>query len=130
MRGRIREEARHACHHEALRRIGGQTTVSIGDGGNPGLLLAMRRHANFIELVPLGRIGAGGSTLVILVASVWAIITFFEPPFFVPGGLASFESGGIEMLKRAVLAAGLVLFLGTAAHAAPVTYVFETPGVV
>lgn len=103
-------------------RLRGQTKISIGDGGNQELLLAMRRHANFIEFVPLaliliallemngaptlaihalgaglvvfrvshalglkadtvqgaGRaIGAAGSTLVILVASVWAIITFF-----------------------------------------------------
>ena len=103
-------------------RMRGQTKVSIGDGGNPELLLAMRRHANFIEFVPLtliliaiiemngapalaihalgagcvafrishavgikadtiqgaGRtIGAGGSTLVLLIAAVWAIATFF-----------------------------------------------------
>ena len=100
----------------------GKTGVSIGDGGNQQLLLAMRRHSNFIEFVPLalliialleangvsataihalcgslvvfrlchafgikadtvkgaGRaIGAAGSTLVILVASVWAIVTYF-----------------------------------------------------
>ena len=103
-------------------RLRGSSGVSIGDGGNPELLLAMRRHANFIEFVPLililmgileingvsstaihvmgaglvvarichavgikadtmqslpRGIGAGGSTLIMLVASVWAIITFF-----------------------------------------------------
>ena len=97
----------------------GKTKIPIGDGGNTDLLLAMRRHANFIEFVPLaliligllemngapataihalggglvvvraahafglkadtvagaGRtIGAAGSTLIILVASVWAIV--------------------------------------------------------
>ncbi len=31
----------------------GKTGISIGDGGNPELLLAMRRHANFVEYVPL-----------------------------------------------------------------------------
>ena len=31
----------------------GKTGVSIGDGGNTELLLAMRRHANFVEYVPL-----------------------------------------------------------------------------
>ena len=100
----------------------GKLKVSVGDGGDPELLLAMRRHANFVEFVPLalilvallelggvsgtaihamgaglvvariahatglkadtlsnpGRaIGAAGSTLVILVASVWAIVNFF-----------------------------------------------------
>ena len=95
--------------------------VAIGDGGNPELLLRMRRQANFIENVPLaliliallemhsvsstaihvlggglllGRIlhfigfgedirnvargaGTGLSVLVIAVASVWAIVSFF-----------------------------------------------------
>ncbi len=31
----------------------GKTKISVGDGGNPDLLLAMRRHANFAEWVPL-----------------------------------------------------------------------------
>ncbi len=101
----------------------GKTGISIGDGGNQELLLAMRRHGNFVEYVPLaliligilefngapagalhalgaglvvfrvahavglkadtihgwGRaIGAGGTALVIVVASVWAIVTFFR----------------------------------------------------
>ncbi|MBW2244616.1 MAG: MAPEG family protein [Deltaproteobacteria bacterium] len=34
-------------------KLRGSTGVSIGDGGNPQLLLAMRRHANFVEYVPL-----------------------------------------------------------------------------
>ena len=34
----------------------GKTGVSIGDGGNQDLLLAMRRHANFVEYVPLALI--------------------------------------------------------------------------
>lgn len=100
----------------------GKTGVSIGDGGKIELLLAMRRHANFVEYVPLalilimllemngvgataihslgaalvvcriahavglkadtmqgmGRlIGAAGTALVTLVASVWAIVIYF-----------------------------------------------------
>jgi uncharacterized membrane protein YecN with MAPEG domain len=31
----------------------GKLNISVGDGGNANLLLAMRRHANFIEWVPL-----------------------------------------------------------------------------
>ena len=102
----------------------GKTGISIGDGGNQDLLLAMRRHANFTEYVPIalvlialleangvsstaihamgaalvitrashamglkadtiqgaGRlVGAAGSTLVILVASIWAIVAYFMP---------------------------------------------------
>lgn len=100
----------------------GKTGVSIGDGGKIELLLAMRRHANFVEYVPLalilimllemngvgataihslgaalvvcriahavgikadtmqgmGRlVGAAGTALVTLVASVWAIVIYF-----------------------------------------------------
>ena len=98
------------------------TGVSIGDGGNLEVVAAMRRHANFVEFVPLDLIligllelngvggtaihalgatlvvarvlhaigyradeslnalrtlGAIGSTLVTIVASVWAIALFF-----------------------------------------------------
>ena len=100
----------------------GKTGISVGDGGNQDLLLAMRRHSNFAEAVPIvliliallemnavsattihvmgvcllvfrtahavglkgdtiqgvGRlIGAGGTALLTLVASVWAIVVFF-----------------------------------------------------
>lgn len=103
-------------------RLRGATKISIGDGGDPQLLLAMRRQANFLEYVPLalvlfgvlelngvspvaihcmgavlvaariahatglkadtiqsaGRLaGALGTLLVSLVASIWAIVTFF-----------------------------------------------------
>jgi uncharacterized protein len=34
----------------------GKLNVSVGDGGNRDLLLAMRRHANFTEWVPLALI--------------------------------------------------------------------------
>lgn len=34
----------------------GKTGISVGDGGNPDLLLAMRRHSNFVEYVPLALI--------------------------------------------------------------------------
>lgn len=103
-------------------RIRGQTQISVGDGGNEDLLVAMRRHANFVEGVPLllilfallemngvgdmamhimgavlvvARIahavglkkdtvqnlmrfvGAAGTALLTVVASVWAIVLFF-----------------------------------------------------
>ena len=100
----------------------GRLNISFGDGGDASLSLAMRRHANFVEYVPLtliliamlevqgvagywihvfgaalvaarishafglkpdtvnniGRIvGAGGTALVLLVVSVWAIVLYF-----------------------------------------------------
>ena len=106
----------------AVGRVRGSTGVSIGDGGNLEVIAAMRRHANFIEFVPLTliliglleangvaggaihglggglviarlshafgyradgtmgtfrAIGAVGSTLILAVASVWAIVVFF-----------------------------------------------------
>ena len=102
--------------------IRGKKKISIGDGGDMELLLAIRRHGNFTEWVPLtliligllevggvsttaihalgaglvvsrishaaalkadtiegiGRIvGAGGTTVVLAVASVWSIVLFF-----------------------------------------------------
>ena len=101
----------------------GRFDVSLGDGGHPELLLAIRRHGNFAEWVPLaliligilelegvtaraihalgavlvlsrishavglkadamqsiGRlIGAAGRALVTVVASIWAIVIFFN----------------------------------------------------
>jgi uncharacterized membrane protein YecN with MAPEG domain len=103
-------------------RLRGKLNVSIGDGGHRELLLAMRRHANFAEYVPIaliliallemngvsriavhalgaalvvarachavgleadsmsgaGRfVGAAGTALVVVVASVWSIACFF-----------------------------------------------------
>lgn len=99
-------------------RLRARLNIAIGDGGNQELLLAMRRHANFAEWVPLalvlvllmelngasgfwlhllgitlvaarcahafdlqadsmqgkGRaLGAGGTLLVVLIASLWLI---------------------------------------------------------
>ena len=98
-------------------RLRGSTGISVGDGGNADLLLAMRRHGNFAESVPilliligllemnevgttaihamgaslvlfriahamglkqdisnpLRAIGAGGTALLTVVASIWAV---------------------------------------------------------
>ncbi|MEZ5497786.1 MAG: MAPEG family protein [Steroidobacteraceae bacterium] len=101
----------------------GKLDISIGDGGNKELLLAMRRHANFAEWVPIALIlivlmemrgvdtrwvhglgaglvvarvchalglkadsmksylrlvGAGGTALIIAIASVWSIFSYFQ----------------------------------------------------
>jgi hypothetical protein len=105
----------------ACGRIRGKSHISIGDGGNLEMMTAMRRQANFIEVVPLaliligllemngvgsgaihglgaglvvvrlchafgfradGRfaplraIGAGGSTLILVITSIWAIVLY------------------------------------------------------
>lgn len=101
----------------------GKTGISIGDGGNSDMLLAMRKQANFVEYVPMlliliglleangtgplalhimgaslvvsriahplglradtmqgiGRvIGAAGTALLTLIASIWAIVIFVQ----------------------------------------------------
>ena len=101
----------------------GRLKVSVGDGGNDQLTLAMRRHANFVEYVPMaliliallemrgisptaihvmgagllaarvlhavglkadtmagvGRlIGAAGTALITVVASIWCVVAFFR----------------------------------------------------
>lgn len=38
---------------QAVGRTRLQAGISLGDGGDPALLEAMRRHANFLEQVPL-----------------------------------------------------------------------------
>ncbi len=40
-------------------RVRAATGISIGDGGNIEVVAAMRRHANFIEFVPLSLIMIG-----------------------------------------------------------------------
>ncbi len=106
----------------AVGRVRASTGISMGDGGNLELIAAMRRHANFIEFVPLTLIligllelngvgstaihalgaglvfarlchavgfrtddslkalrpiGAIGSTLVLVISSIWAVTMFF-----------------------------------------------------
>lgn len=100
-----------------------RTKIPVGDGGNKDLLLAMRRHGNFVENVPLalivigllelngassigihllgaglvvfrishalglraetmrgaGRlVGAAGTMLVIVTASIWSFVLYFS----------------------------------------------------
>jgi len=40
-------------------RLRGQLNIPLGDGGNRDMLLAMRRHANFAEWVPLALVLIG-----------------------------------------------------------------------
>lgn len=40
-------------------QVRGKSGITLGDGGNEELVLAMRRHANFVEYVPLALILIG-----------------------------------------------------------------------
>lgn len=104
-----------------IGQVRGATGITLGDGGNEALIIAMRRQLNFVEFVPLVLIligllemngvsslaihalgalfvaarashaygfqakhptsvfrslGAVGSSLVLVVASVWSIVVF------------------------------------------------------
>ncbi|NSX55800.1 MAPEG family protein [Parasulfitobacter algicola] len=52
-------------------KVRGQQKISIGDGGNPHLIRAMRGQANFVELVPLALLGM--LAMAALGAPAWAI---------------------------------------------------------
>ncbi|MGI9323907.1 MAG: MAPEG family protein [Pseudomonadales bacterium] len=67
----------------------GKLGVSVGDGGNMGLLLAMRRHGNFAESVPI----------------LLIIIGFLEMNGV--SGTAIHAMGGILVLARVAHAMGL-----------------------
>ena len=43
----------------AAGKVRASTGISIGDGGNLEVIVAMRRHANFVEFVPLALILIG-----------------------------------------------------------------------
>jgi uncharacterized protein len=59
----------------------GKYHIGIGDGGNPGMLLRMRIHANFIEYVPLALIliyfvqQAGDSLWIVHALGISLIVT-------------------------------------------------------
>lgn len=57
----VRRDARAHSHGLALvaGRLRGQKNISVGDGGDKDLLLAMRQQANFVEYVPIALILIG-----------------------------------------------------------------------
>ena len=64
-----------------------RTNVSLGDGGNPDLTVAIRRHANFVEHVPLALllIGLlelnGGSPALLHVLGTGLVLARLMHPF-------------------------------------------------
>ena len=101
----------------------GRTGISVGDGGKPELLLASRRHANFVEYVPylmimLGALelnGASATTLHVLGGSL-----------FVARVLHAFglKADTIKNVNRALGAGGTLLI--TLVAAGLLTYQFFT----
>lgn len=73
-------------------RLRNQKRISLGDGGDPEMLAAIRAHANFIEFVPLG--------LILLLS----VMYFY-------GGRAAGPLAAILTVARILHAAGLLGFV-------------------
>jgi uncharacterized protein len=64
----------------------GRGNVSLGDGGNPDLTVAIRRHANFVEHVPLAllllallELNGAGHTLLHLLGAALVLARLMHP---------------------------------------------------
>ncbi len=89
-------------------KLRGKTEISIGDGGNQALLVAMRRHANFIEFAPLVLIIIallelnGASSMSIHITGILLVV-------FRIAHAVGFQADTIEGKARVVGAAGTAL---------------------
>ena len=86
----------------------GKTGISMFDGGNPDVAVAMRRHGNFTEYVPFALIlmalveGAGGNAIALHVIGVALVLARIAHPI----GL---KHDSISHPLRAVGAGGTLL---------------------
>ena len=86
----------------------GKTGISMFDGGNPDVAVAMRRHGNFTEYVPFALIlmalveGAGGNTTALHVIGIALVLARIAHPI----GL---QHDNISHPLRAVGAGGTLL---------------------
>jgi uncharacterized membrane protein YecN with MAPEG domain len=99
----------------------GKLGVSVGDGGNPELLLAMRRHGNFVESVPLAIIlmgllemnGLGSTTLhvfgVVLIAARICHAVGLKGDT-ITNALRGIGAGATALLTAVMAIWGIVLF--------------------
>lgn len=91
-----------------------KTTIALGDGGDPGLVVANRRQMNFVENVPLALVLMamielnGGSTTWLHVLGVFLLVARVVHPF----GLNVITA---KSLARAIGAFGTLLVLLAAA---------------
>jgi uncharacterized protein len=65
---------------------GKKKTISLGDGGDPDLLVAMRRHLNFVEYVPLAlllialvELNGGSKTLIHALGAILLAARIIHP---------------------------------------------------
>lgn len=91
--------------------------VGLGDGGNPMVLQAMRRQANFVENVPLTLIllalaEAAGSGATILTACGTALVAArLIHPFGIKAGADAHPARIIGSVVTSLVQLGLVLLL-------------------
>ena len=90
----------------------GKYKVNMGDGGNPGMIVLIRTHANFVEYVPLmlvllGLLELAGAnrTALIVGAAVLVVARMFHA-FGMAGPVALRASGA--MATYLLLAAGSI----------------------
>jgi hypothetical protein len=65
---------------------GKKQTISLGDGGDPELMVAMRRHLNFVEYVPLAlllmaliELNGGSKTLLHVLGAILLLARIIHP---------------------------------------------------
>ena len=97
----------------------GRAKVGLGDGGNPDLLQAMRRQANFVENVPLtlllmalAEAGGAGATLLTVCGSALLLARLVHP-FGIKVGAdahpARIAGASVTSLVQLVLAVTLLI---------------------
>ncbi len=94
-----------------------KTTIVLGDGGDPGLIVASRRHMNFVENVPLALIlialieASGGSSTLVHVLGGSLLVGRLIHPFGI--NLVSAKTwqrgAGIGLTLLVILIAALTL---------------------
>ncbi len=95
--------------------------ISIGDGGNPDLLMRMRTQANFVEYVPLMLVlmalleGAGANRQVLAIAGIllilFRILHFLGMPRPAPNAFRAIGAAGTVFMMLAAGLWGLVIVL-------------------
>lgn len=98
--------------------------ISIGDGGNPDLLMRMRTQANFVEYVPLMLVlmalleGSGANRQVLAIAGIllilFRILHFLGMPRPAPNAFRAIGAAGTVflMLAAGIWGLGIVLTAG------------------
>lgn len=102
--------------------VRGKTGVSTGDGGNPAMLVAIRRHGNFAEYGVLALLlmalaeSAGAAPLWLHASGVLLIAGRLVHPFGVgeDGGVFAARVAGMSATYAAILVPAVAAVLSTA----------------